>query len=211
MALGGTEIIVPMVASAAAGALVDSDNPMRGAMLGGLGGAFLGPTVAGMVGPGAAASTAATEAGMSAAEASMAAQAAAAADLAGAPALDATGNALLGQQLEGMGTAGLQHYLGSTGVSPGISKAASFAAMGPQGAIQNLGIAGRAAPSMTGAMGAMNTANRMLNPAQGQQPRAMPVPMGGGTPPAPIRPQQSGMMGRGRPTRLQELQALWGR
>ena len=65
---------VPMLVGAGVGAIADKDNPLRGAMLGAVGGSVLGPSMAALAPAGAAAESAALGAGMAPEAAAAAAQ-----------------------------------------------------------------------------------------------------------------------------------------
>lgn len=114
---------VPMMVGAGVGALVDKGNPLRGAMLGAVGGGVAGPAFSamstGLTGPAAGIMSGAQAAGvpMGIQEASM-----------------------MGAQLgSDFGGAGVAHALGSAGVDPMLAKGLGFATMGPQGALQGMG------------------------------------------------------------------------
>lgn len=207
----GFAVALPMVVGAGAGALMDKQNPLRGAMLGAVGGSVLGPTVAGFTGAGAAASEAALGMGMGEAAAGSAAQAAAAQGLTGLAVETPIYDAVLGEQLAGMGTEGMKHYLGSMGVSEGAQKAASLATMGPQGVLENLGMAGKSWLPSGGQ--AMQMAGKMLMQPPGQQP--MPASTEASPPPPapppqmPMQPFITGMPQMNR-RRRDPREEMWG-
>jgi len=123
----------PMIIGAGAGALMDKGNPIRGAMLGAVGGSVAGPAMSALTAPGAAAAGAAGAAGAAPGVAGSygAALGSAVPGMAGAGAGQQA--AMLAAQTGGMGTQGLAHTMGSFGVEPLAAKATSMATMGPQG------------------------------------------------------------------------------
>jgi hypothetical protein len=106
----------PLIIGAGAGALLDKKKPLRGALLGALGGGVAGPAMSAMT------------TGLSGAGAGIMSGAGAA----GIP-MGAQQAAMLGAQVEGMGAAGVAHTLGSAGASPMMANALGAATMGPQG------------------------------------------------------------------------------
>lgn len=129
---------VPMLVGAGVGAIADKNNPLRGAMLGAVGGSALGPTMAGLTAGGTAAAEAAATAGM-------APEAAAAATQLGAVAPAGYGAeqlAMMGEQIAGgglnMGTQGISHALGSMGMDTIPAKLSAMAVSGPQGLLGSM-------------------------------------------------------------------------
>lgn len=147
----------PMIIGAGAGALIDKGNPMRGAMLGAVGGSAVGPMFS-------AATTGLSGAGAGIMAGSQAA---------GIP-MGLEQAAMLGTQAEGMGAAGITNALTSGGANPMLAKGLGFATAGPQGLFG----------SINGKDLAMQGAKGLFQMGAGGQQQ--PTPMMGATPmPAP--------------------------
>jgi hypothetical protein len=171
---------IPMLVGAGAGALIDKDNPLRGAMLGAVGGSALGPSMAALAPAGAAASEAAVGLGATEAAAAQAAQygAAGAATGAGFSPMQA---AMLAEQTGTFGAPGLAHTLGSAGISSPIAKIGSLAVSGPQGFLGQM-----SKPDL------MKSAGRMIMGQMNQPtPQQSPPPaVAGASPPRQAAPFQ---------------------
>ena len=167
----------PMIIGAGAGAMLDKGNPMRGAMLGAVGGSVAGPAFAGLSSAGSAAAGAAGAAG--AAPGAAASYGAALGST--VPGMIEAGAgqqaAMLAAQSGAFGGQGLAHTLGSFGVNPMIGKTTAMATMGPQGLFG----------AMSGKDMALSGA-RMLASTQQPQPQA---PMMAPSPMAAPPPRQA--------------------
>jgi len=194
--MAAAPLAVPMIIGAGAGAMLDRKNPLRGAMLGAVGGTVAGPAISGLTSAGSAAAGAAGAAG---ADAGLAASYGAAGTLAGYGPEQA---AYLAAQGEGMGSAGLAHALGSGGVNPMLAKGASMAAMGPQGLLAGMSATEKAKLGMQG----MGMFSEMAQPQQ-QQPRVASTP----PPSVPTQMEFLESSPRDRPNnRVSALRSIWG-
>ena len=169
---------VPMIIGAGAGAMIDKQNPLRGAMLGAAGGSIAGPAVAGLTGAGSAAAASAGAAG--AVPGTAASYGAAGAGLFGPQQA-----AMLAEQTGVFGAPGLSSTLQSAGMSAPMAKLSAIGTMGPQG--------------LFGAMSGKDMAmmgGRMLGSMQQPQqapPMASPAPPPRqAMPPQPMNPMLSG-------------------
>lgn len=188
--MGAAIPFAPMIIGAGAGALIDKQNPLRGAMLGAVGGGVAGPAMAGITGAGAAA---ASEAAAMGAAPGAAASYGAAGGLAGIGPQQA---AMLASQTAEFGGPGLAHTLGSAGLNAPMSKLAAFGTMGPQSFMSGL----------TGKDFALKAGQGLLNMGGQQQPPPMAsapsVPRQTLPPPQPMSPFSTGMMAQRRPARI---------
>lgn len=181
---------VPMLLGAGVGAIADKDNPLRGAMLGAVGGSVLGPSMAGLTGAGAAASEAAVASGMGAEAAKAAAQYGAAGGAAGAG-FSPMQAAMLAEQTAPFGATGIAHTLGSAGVSTPMAKLAALGVSGPQGILSQMSPKDMMMKSGRMILGQMNQPQPM--------PQQAPPPAAGAAAPRPtpafqpVRPFVTGM------------------
>lgn len=181
----GFAVAAPMVLGAVAGGMLDKNNPLRGAMLGAVGGSALGPAMSGLTSVGGAASEAALAGGLGEAVGGNAAQLAAASELAGIP-MGAQQAAMLAEQTAGFGNAGLASTLSSGGANPMMARLGAMAAGGPQGGSMIQGLMN--GNMSTGDM--LKMGGRVVGQmANANQP--MPQPM---APPAAPPPREPGSM-----------------
>jgi|PlaIllAssembly_1097288.scaffolds.fasta_scaffold50276_2 hypothetical protein len=165
--------VLPMLIGAGAGAMLDKNNPMRGALLGAVGGHALAPAVTalggiGTAGMGAEAALAANPAMIMGAEAA-----------GGLPSMASVASTMPG----GMAAPGA---IGANGVGFGANALTAANAYNAMPVMDRLGALVHA-PTKEGLL---KSAGRMVMGQEQQQPQPMPM----APPPMPPRPTQAGPM-----------------
>jgi hypothetical protein len=193
---------IPMLVGAGVGAIADKDNPLRGAMLGAVGGQTLAPLATAGLGLG----TAAGETALAAMPASAMAGADAAGMAAGLPSMEV----LAGTMPGGMAAPGVMGANGMPFAANAATAATAYNAMPIADRVSALFHKPQLSPK-----GAMRMAGNMIQ-GQPQQAQASSPAVAGASPPRspppyqPVRPFVTGMPSMNRRKQEDPIDRYWG-